>query len=121
MVEKVIRFVAFDGRDFIHEESALRYEAVERMIAAVPELVLIRGKLETNLNQIAAAVEPLARFKGKTTPEPDPETTPDFGELAGTCDCSASMSGNGPPHHPSCPSYTPEQVVDLADRLAGRA
>lgn len=32
----------------------------------------------------------------------------DHGELAGTCDCAASMSGNGPPHHPTCPSYHPE-------------
>lgn len=75
MVEKVDRFKAHDGREFLTREAALRHEAVEAMISAIPELALIRTRLEASMNQISVACEPLARFLGKTTLEVQPETT----------------------------------------------
>lgn len=115
MVEKATRFIAFDGREFLHEESAHRHEAVERMIAAIPELALIRSKLESHLNQISDAVGPLSRFLTKTTLEDHPETT------LGPC---CVNTPRGQEHHTDCPGHPehqPDGVVDLADRLAGRA
>lgn len=115
MVEKAIRFIAFDGREFIHEESALRHEAVERIISCIPELALVRAKLESNLNQISTAMIPLARFIGKTTLEVQPETT------LGPC---CVNTPRGQEHHTDCPGHPEHQpygVLDLADRLAGRA
>lgn len=93
MVEKVERYRAKDGREFLTYEAALRHEAVEGMIAAVPELLLIRDKLEANISRISTATEPLARFLAKTTLEVEPETTLEV----------------------------EPDVVDLADRLTGYA
>lgn len=115
MVEKVERYVARDGREFIHQESALRHEAIEAMIAEIPELALVRGKLEASLNRISISMEPLARFLRKTTPEAQPETT-----LEPCC----VNTPRGQNHHTDCdkhPDYQANGVVDLADRLAGRA
>lgn len=99
MVEKVERYRSRDGREFISEESAHRHEAVEAMIAEVPELALIRSRLEGSINRISVALEPLARFLLKTTPDPAGKTTLEAGAT-----CDEGMD-----------------VVDLADRLAGRA
>lgn len=34
-------------------------------------------------------------------------------EDRGGCDCSASMSGNGPPHHPTCPMHRETAVAGI--------
>lgn len=111
MVEKVERYKTHDGREFLTQEAALRHEAIEAMIAEVPELMLIRTKLESSMNRISFAVEPLARFLAKTTPEAPAQTTlepchPDYdhAEQSGLCDCSAGMSGASD-HHVSCPAH----------------
>jgi hypothetical protein len=134
MVEKVERYKAKDGREFIHKESALRHEAVEAVISAIPELALIRTRLEASMNEICVACEPLARFLSKTTLEVQPETTLD--------PCCVNTP-RGQDHHTDCPEHPEHQTVDheglvvsvfapsskprwdvdhdLADRLAGRA
>jgi hypothetical protein len=35
----------------------------------------------------------------------EPEEAPEEDDPGG-CDCEASLAGNGPPHHPTCPMYT---------------
>lgn len=107
MVEKANRFIAFDGRSFVNEDAAHYHEAVERLIGVIPELALIRVKLETNITQISDAMESLVRFRAKTTLEP--------------CCVNTSRAQD---HHTDCPGHPehqPDAVVDLADRLAGRA
>lgn len=75
MVEKVDRYRAKDGREFLCEESAHRHEAVEGMIAAIPELALIRPRLEAHMNAICQPVAKLARFLAENHPESSGETT----------------------------------------------
>lgn len=115
MVEKANRFIAFDGRSFVNEDAAHYHEAVERLIGVVPELALIRVKLETNITQISDAMESLVRFRAKTTLEGPAKTT-----LEPCC----VNTPRGQEHHTDCPGHPehqPDAVVDLADRLAGRA
>lgn len=114
MAKKVESYQSNSGRLFLTEENAVRHDAMERLCEIMPEFQMIRTRLEGNLDAMVSALAPMVDLKRrKTTPETTPETTlkppvaVDHGELAGTCDCSASMSGNGGPHHPTCPSYRP--------------
>lgn len=163
MATKVESYKSDSGRLFLTEEAAVRHDAMERIIEAVPELALIRLRIEGNLDAIAQATAPLVSLKAKNHPETQPKTTlrpsdkprwnacqplqevefttvrarctavqmsdsmvcencnltwdvndpfppackpvaVDHGELAGTCDCSAGMSGASD-HARSCPSH----------------
>lgn len=96
MVEKVDRYVAKGGREFISEESAHRHEAVEAMIAAIPELTLIRPRLEASMNVICQPVAKLARFLAENHPESSGETT-----LEPCC----VNTPRGQDHNTDCPRY----------------
>lgn len=110
MAMKVESYKSNSGKLFLTEEAAVRHDAIEMLIEAVPELALIRPKIEANLNAIAAATAQVHTLRSKNHPEVRLETTlkppvaVDHGELAGTCDCSAGMSGASD-HARSCPSY----------------
>lgn len=115
MAMKVESYKSNSGRLFLTEEAAVRHDAMELLIEAVPELALIRPRIEANLNAIAEATAQVHSLRLKNHPEVPAETTlkppvaVDHGELAGTCDCSAGIGGASD-HHPTCPSFRPTQI-----------
>lgn len=81
MVKKVESYQSASGKLFLSEESAVRHDALERICEVVPELALIRARIEGNLDALAGALEPLVRYhRGENHPETTlkdhPETTP---------------------------------------------
>ena len=75
MATKVESYKSDSGRLFLTEEAAVRHDAMERIIEAVPELALIRLRIEGNLDAIAQATAPLVSLKAKNHPEAQPKTT----------------------------------------------
>lgn len=114
MVEKVERYKAYDGREFQSQEAAFRHEAIEAMIAEVPELAFIRSKLEASMSRISIAAEPLARFLMKTTLEVGAETT-----LEPDVICCVNTP-RGQSHHTDCPNHPDYNSLDQAqERIFG--
>lgn len=129
MVKKVESFVAHDGRIFLSEEAAVRYEAVERLCEVIPEFAMVRPRLEASLDAVASAMGPMVAYRARVpskgpigccvnTPRGQDHHTdcpshPDYdhAELAGTCDCAAGMNGSPYHHHRTCPSYRPVAEV----------
>lgn len=111
MVEKITSFKSKQGRLFLSEEAAVRSEVLENLCEIIPEFQMIRPRLEAQLDAVATAVGPMLDFR-RRVPSKGPIVDPsavDHGELAGTCDCSAGMSGASD-HARSCPSYRPMAV-----------
>lgn len=111
MVTKIEGYKAHDGKIFLSEEAAVRHESLERLCQLIPEFQMIRPRLVEQLDAVATAMGPMLDFR-RRVPSPGPIVDPsaeDHGELAGTCDCSAGMSG-APDHARSCPSYRPVAV-----------
>lgn len=75
MVKKVEMFTTDSGKSFLSEETAHHQEAVDRLIAILPQLKMVRSAVEGSIAQIATAMIPLAGYLTKTTPEVEPETT----------------------------------------------
>lgn len=81
-----------------------RVENIERLAKRFPE----KFNEADAVARADEALDPVEDYyHRKNVVEPMGRAGVDHGELAGTCDCAASMPGNSPPHHPSCPSYRP--------------
>lgn len=65
MVEKVEGYQAKDGRIFLSEENATRYEAVEALVAIIPEFAMVRTRIEANLDAVATAMGPMLAFRSR--------------------------------------------------------
>lgn len=96
MVEKIEAFKAHDGKLFLTEESATRYEAVEGLCRIIPEFALVRNRLESSLDAVATAMGPMLRFR---------ERVPSKGPIDE--DGAALLAGNDGRHHPTCASLAP--------------
>lgn len=143
MVRETKSYTTKHGRVLLSEEAAIRSEVVEDLIAALPELQMIRPRVEAQLNALAAAMGPIVDFR-RRVPSKGPvgeccvdtpvgqDHHPDCPSYQPECDCGVSL--NTPRnHHRTCPVYqqylyqcaegppVADDVVDLADRLAGRA
>ena len=108
MVKKVEKFQTSSGKVFDNEMIALRVEAVDAMIAAIPELTFIRDKLETHITALSAALEPVVGYLHNTTLEEDPETTLIDQDVVFKSTCPACVRGKinpGPHHRLACPLH----------------
>ena len=115
MVKKVEMFTASDGRSFVSEESAIRYEAITEAIKVFPEFAMIQPRIEGSITSLALALYPLACYMAKTTPEVIGENHPedmDHDALALailSCRFCASTASKGlndlwyVMHQPGCP------------------
>lgn len=113
MVKKVESFTTYDGKVFLSEEAAVRHESLQRLCEIIPEFQMVRPRIEEQLDAVASAMGPMVAFRARVPSKPPIGDPIDHGELAGTCDCSAGMSG-APDHAPSCPSYRPVAGLTLA-------
>ena len=77
MAMKVESYKSSSGRLFLTEEAAVRHDAMELLIEAVPELALIRPRIEANLNAIAAATAQVHSLRLKNHPEAPAENHPE--------------------------------------------
>lgn len=111
MVEPFNGFKTKHGKLFLSQEAATREEVLDDLCEIIPELTLIRPRVDSNLRALAIAMGPMLDFLRVPSEGPMP--------------CCV----NTPPdqeHHTDCPEHPehqpePEGIVDLADRLAGRA
>ena len=112
MGKKVESYLSDDGKLFTSERDMVLHEIEIALGEEFPELRVQMPLIMKSIDRITAIVQPLHILHMKNHPEAPEETTRDWGELAGTCDCSASLSGNSGPHHPTCPSYKPVRLAD---------
>ena len=102
MPKKVESYQSNDGRFHASEIEAVRHEVLLALWTALPELRDRKMLVENNIDKIAAILKPLGSHipdpEGSHAEAPEPEDH-------GGCDCAASMAGNGPPHHPTCPMF----------------
>ena len=106
MPQKVETYQSEDGTFHATEIAAIRHEVLAALWAAVPDLKDRKLVVEKHIDQIAKILQPLGSHI------PDPEGThAEEPEDRGGCDCAASMAGNGPPHHPSCPMFRPVRLA----------
>lgn len=115
MVKKIEGYQAHDGKVFLSEEAAVRHESLERLCEIIPEFQMVRPRLAEQLDAVAAAMGPMLDFR-RRVPSKGPIVDP---SAEGPCCVNLPR---GREHHPSCPIHgEPDEVIDLADRLAGRA
>lgn len=103
---KVESYQSADGKFHATEIDAVRHEVLNALWLAVPELRDRKMLVENNIDRISEILQPLAALQPKNHPDPSGETTLEP-EDRGGCDCSATMAGNGGPHHPTCPMWRP--------------
>lgn len=107
MVEPFSGFKTKHGGLFLSEEAATRQEVLDDLCEIMPEFTMIRGKLDSNLRALAIAMGPMLALARVPSEGPIP--------------CCVNTP-RGRDHHTDCPESPDHQpVVDLADRLAGRA
>jgi hypothetical protein len=109
MVDRFEGYKTKNGKLFLSEEAAIREEVLDDLCEIMPELVLIRPKLDSNLRALATAMGPML----------DLVRVPSEGHMP----CCVNTP-RGQDNHTNCaahPEHQTDAVVDLADRLAGRA
>lgn len=114
MATKVESYQSNDGKLFPSELEAVRHEVLTALLKAVPDIKDRWPLISGNVDAIALALQPLATLiEGmpvsveENHPEPpvaETTLTPDHGELAGLCDCSAGMNGSAD-HAILCPAH----------------
>ena len=122
MATKIESYQTTDGKFFPDEISAVRHEVLTDLLAKVPALKDRWTVIESNVETISRALQPLAAILPENHPEapaenhPEPPVAVDHGELAGLCDCSAGMNG-ADDHAISCPAH--RENVRARDLLRG--
>lgn len=117
MVKKVEMFTTDAGKSFLSEETAYHQEAVDKLLAVMPQLTMIRTALEGSIGQIAVAMIPLAGYLTKTTPEAIGENHPELvpgdsylGKIFSPSDKARWSSCNGIRHDTEGPIAKIERI-----------